>query len=84
MTEKQERPWDREAWAGDRTDDRAPESERWTKTEWVGDQGEGAPLPQDPEAMPEGETAISGNRQASGEQHWAEPKADPRDRPTTR
>jgi hypothetical protein len=80
MTEKQQdRTWDREAWAGDLTDDRAPKSEHWNKTEFVGDQGEGAPLPQDPATMLEGETSISGNRQPSGEQHWAEPKADPID-----
>lgn len=81
MTEKQqERTWDREAWAGDLADDPAPESPLWNKNEFVGDQGDGAPLPQDPDTMPEGETSISGNRHPSSEQHWAEPKPDPIER----
>ena len=45
--------------------------DRWVKTEWVGDQGEGAPAPVDPDTMPEGDRTISGNRHGSGEQHWA-------------
>lgn len=49
--------------------------DRWTKTQWVGDQGEGAPLPQDPDTMPEGENALSGDRHAPGEQHWARGQA---------
>lgn len=81
MTEKRadrqptDQPWDREEWAGDLSEDRAPgdaDADRWNKTEWVGDQGEGAPLPEDPAMMPEGDTSISGRRQTSGEQHWGQ------------
>jgi hypothetical protein len=46
-------------------------SNRWNKTQWVGDQGEGAPAPVDPDSMPEGDNALTGDRHTSGEQHWA-------------
>jgi hypothetical protein len=65
--------WKGKKWAGEEpvrtTDD--PQSDRWNKDQYVGDQGDGAPVPQDPDTMPEGETSISGNRHTPGEQHWA-------------
>ena len=42
---------------------------RWNKQEYVGDRGEGAPAPQDPDTMPEGETGLSGDRHTPGEEH---------------
>jgi hypothetical protein len=77
--------WDRTEWKGDIPDDDRPgespagdehalpgtASDRWQKTQWPGDQGEGAMPPQDPDDMPEGETGLSGDRHAPGEQHWA-------------
>ena len=81
MTADQKRTgdWTGDQWAPDDTTDeaavahdtRAGERDRWQKTQWPGDQGEGAPGPVDPDAMPEGESAISGDRHAPGEQHWA-------------
>jgi hypothetical protein len=79
---KREGDWTGDEWAGDETarqgdpvandtEQTAAGSDRWNKTEWVGDQGHGAPAPVDPDEMAEGETSISGNRHASGEQHWA-------------
>ena len=56
--------------SGDATD--TPTGDRWNKTQWVGDQGEGLPAPQDPDTMPEGENALSGDRHAPSEQHWAD------------
>ena len=47
------------------------QGEHWNKEQYVGDHGDGAPAPQDPDTMPEGETSISGNRHTSGEEHWA-------------
>ncbi len=83
--QKQRTKWTGDQWVGDRDgttaapdsrDQAAPDTarsttDRWSKTQWVGDRGEGAPAPVDPAMMPEGETAISGMRQGSGEQHWA-------------
>lgn len=78
--------WDRTDWVGegqgDRDEPRAPRGEavadestptggRWNKAEWVGDQGQGAPAPADPDRMPEGEPGLSGDRHSPGEQHWA-------------
>ena len=54
--------------------------QRWNKTQWVGDQGEGAPMPVDPDTMPEGENRLSGNRHAPGEEHWAGGQAETRAR----
>ena len=54
----------------------ATTGERWTKTQWPGDQGEGTRRPQDPDAMPEGETGLSGDRQTSGEGHFARGQAE--------
>jgi hypothetical protein len=48
------------------------DEDRWNKTQWVGDQGEGAPMPVDPDTMPEGENALSGDRHTSGGQHWGQ------------
>lgn len=78
---KQQPEWDRREWSGSVTetprestpgDVASDEKARWNKTEWVGDQGEGAPLPVDPDEMPEGDTSISGRRHNPGEQHWAD------------
>jgi hypothetical protein len=55
-------------------------ADRWTKTQWVGDLGNGAPEPIDPVAMPEGENRLSGDRHNPGEEHWAQGQArEPRD-----
>ena len=65
--------WKGEEWAGEdatRTPEATP-AEHWNKSQYVGDTGSGTPAPQDPATMPEGETAISGNRHTSGEEHWA-------------
>lgn len=64
-------------------------ADRWNKTQWVGDQGHGAPSPVDPDAMPEGESRFSGDRHNPGEEHWArgqsdEPREDAGDRPLER
>jgi hypothetical protein len=82
--------WNRTDWEGEGQDqgattveripaDRTPTDEatgdRWTKTQWVGDQGHGAPEPQDPDTMPEGETGLSGDRHNPGEEHWARGQA---------
>ena len=86
MTDDRERTgdWERTQWEGevpDRDPARDPSSTatdagpgdtaRWQKTQWPGDQGEGGMPPEDPDAMPEGETGLSGDRHAPGEQHWA-------------
>lgn len=86
MTNDRERTgdWDRTEWEGDtpergRPGDAPPDATtagpgdtaRWQKTEWRGDQGEGSMPPMDPDAMPEGETGLSGDRHAPSEQHWA-------------
>jgi hypothetical protein len=86
--------WTGEDWAGDTgdrrtdadTDQAAATTDRWTKTEYVGDRGEGAPAPVDPDEMPEGSNALSGDRQTSGESHWAGTDAEPvtGDRPLDR
>jgi hypothetical protein len=76
---KREGDWDRREWKGEGQGSAAvveepaePETgDRWTKTEWVGDQGHGNPEPQDPDTMAEGESKLSGDRHASGEEHWA-------------
>jgi len=54
--------------------------DRWNKTQWVGDQGEGAPMPVDPDTMPEGENRLSGDRHAPSEEHWAPGEAETRSR----
>jgi len=86
MTNDRERTgdWDRTEWEGDipgreqapgtppeGTDERAGDTARWQKTEWPGDQGSGGMPRMDPDAMPEGETGLSGDRHAPSEQHWA-------------
>ena len=87
MTDDTRRPddWTGDDWAGD-TGDRgtdadtqstAATTDRWNKTEVVGDRGGGAPAPVDPDTMPEGENALSGDRQAEGESHWAGTHAEP-------
>ena len=77
--------WDRTDWVGDTPDPELPRTTpperddtlpgdttaRWQKTQWPGDQGEGDMPREDPDAMPEGETGLSGDRHAPGEQHWA-------------
>jgi len=74
--------WTGEDWAGETGKDTtdaatAATTDEWNKTEYVGDQGKGAPAPVDPDTMPEGETTLSGNRHASGESHWAGTDAEP-------
>ena len=75
--------WTGDEWAGDEerrqggptpddTEQTAAATDRWNKTEWVGDQGEGAPAPVDPDAMPEGDTGLSGFRHNPGEERWAD------------
>jgi hypothetical protein len=87
MTDDTRRPddWTGEDWAGD-TGDRetdadtqstAAVTDRWNKTELVGDRGDGAPAPVDPDTMPEGEHGLSGDRQSPGESHWAGTHAEP-------
>ena len=73
--------WDRTEWEGEGQDASRDVADsttgaRWNKQEWVGDQGEGAPVPQDPDTMPEGETGLSGDRHAPGEEHWARGQAE--------
>ncbi len=71
--------WDRSEWVGEGQEPSgAPlptpgsQEPRWTKWEWIGENGNlpgpnrGAP----PEAMPEGETSISGMRHNPGMAHW--------------
>ena len=87
MTDDTRRPddWTGEEWAGDTGDRRtdadteqpAATSDRWNKSEAVGDRGHGAPAPVDPDTMPEGENALSGNRHGSGESHWAGDEREP-------
>ncbi|HEY3333851.1 MAG TPA: hypothetical protein VGK16_01345 [Candidatus Limnocylindrales bacterium] len=86
---KRSKDWTGDEWAGDEasrptspTDTAAGDpvataarSEHWNKSQYVGDQGEGRLAPQDPDTMPEGETSISGNRHADGEEHWAPDEA---------
>jgi hypothetical protein len=78
--------WDRTEWEGETPDHAVTPREdgasgpdtiatstgrRWQKTQWPGDQGAGPMPPMDPDAMPEGETGLSGDRHAPSEQHWA-------------
>ena len=65
--------------SGDDADTQRPprRATSWNKTEYVGDRGEGAPAPVDPDTMPEGENALSGNRHPPGESHWAGTDAEP-------
>ena len=80
--------WKGKEWAGEQPTHTAddPQGEHWNKEQYVGDHGDGAPAPQDPDTMPEGETSISGNRHTSGEEHWApgEPADQTTDPATTR
>lgn len=75
MTEDRARDgdWDRTEWEGGGAgpDASTTTGDRWTKTQWVGDQGHGAPPPEDPDVMPEGEPGLSGDRHTPSEQHWA-------------
>lgn len=48
---------------------------RWNKDQYVADRGEGDEPPEDPDAMPEGETGLSGDRHVPGEQHFARGQA---------
>ena len=83
MTEKttREGDWNRTDWEGEgqgkpsADDADATTGARWNKQEYVGDRGEGAPPPQDPDTMPEGETGLSGDRHTPGEEHWARGQA---------
>lgn len=87
MTNDTTRPndWTGDDWARDEparegtavsdTEETAAGADRWNKSQWVGDQGDGAPAPEDPDLMPEGESDLSGKRHAPGEQHWARGQA---------
>ena len=83
MTEKttREGDWNRTEWEGEGQDTTGPDAAdattgaRWNKQEYVGDRGDGAPPPQDPDTMPEGETGLSGDRRTPGEEHWARGQA---------
>ncbi|HKF85915.1 MAG TPA: hypothetical protein VKB30_09025 [Candidatus Limnocylindrales bacterium] len=87
MTDDTRRPddWTGEDWAGDTgerrtdadTEATAATSDRWNKSEYVGDRGEGAPAPVDPDTMPEGENKLDGGRHAPGESHWAGSAQEP-------
>ena len=87
MTDDTPRPddWTGEEWAGETgerrtdvdTESTAAKTDRWNKSEMVGDRGHGAPDPVDPDAMPEGENALSGNRHPAGESHWAGDEREP-------
>jgi hypothetical protein len=80
--------WDRTQWEGEGQGEGRHELEhdpadattgdRWTKQQWVGDRGEGAPAPQDPDEMQEGENRLSGDRHTSGEQHWGQGQSSER------
>ena len=88
MTEDKTRQgdWNRTEWEGEGQDETgrdpadATTGDRWTKTQWVGDQGDGAPAPQDPDTMPEGENRLSGDRHAPSEQHWGDGQSEARNR----
>jgi hypothetical protein len=87
MTDDTRRPddWTGEEWAGETgerrtdadTESTAATTDRWNKSEVVGDRGHGAPAPVDPDAMPEGENPLSGNRNTPGESHWAGDEREP-------
>ena len=87
MTDNTRRPddWTGEEWAGETGDRRTDAdtqvpsvaTDRWNKAEYVGDRGDGAPAPVDPETMPEGENALSGDRHTPGESHWAGEHREP-------
>ena len=95
---RREGEWTGDQWAGENeadddqtnvvpdTAETAATTDRWNKTQWVGDQGEGAPAPVDPDEMAEGEQGLSGHRDTSGEQHWAGDRSEPvtGDRPLER
>ena len=84
--------WTGKDWAGETgerstdADATAPTTDEWNKSEYVGDQGQGAPAPVDPDAMAEGSNALSGDRHGSGESHWAGDDSEPTtgDRPLDR
>ena len=86
--------WTGKEWAGetgDRTTDAdadatAPTTDEWNKTEYVGDRGNGAPAPVDPDTMPEGSNAAERRPARFGESHWAGENAEPAtgDRPLDR
>ena len=78
--------WTGEDWAGETGDRHGPTPTRadcrhdrrsGTRPSTSAISGEGAPAPVDPDLMPEGETALSGNRHPSGESHWAGTDAEP-------
>ncbi len=96
MTDETRRPddWTGEEWAGETGDRRtdvdtkatADTTAEWNKSEYVGDRGDGAPAPIDPDVMPEGSNKLSGDRHGAGESHWAGTDTEPTtgDRPLDR
>jgi hypothetical protein len=82
--------WNREQYEGEGQDPNAPQGhpadpqghttdqttgDRWTKTEYPGDQGHGRMPAEDPDQMPEGESGLSGDRHTGGESHFARGQA---------
>ena len=67
--------WAAEEWAGEdptRSQDMRP---RWTKYEWIGDQGRGTPREERTAAqMREGESGLSGFRHTTGSAYWVPPQ----------
>jgi hypothetical protein len=70
--------WDGKQWAKDeevQPDEKTadPAAKRWNKFEYVGEHADGTrDAGEPPDEMPEGESALSGDRENPGEQHWAE------------
>ncbi len=82
LQEPEYHDWDRREWVGEGQEPvgsplppRGSERPRWTKWEWVGDNhnAPGTTRGNPPEAMPEGETSLSGMRHNPGMAHWGGP-----------
>ena len=74
--------WNRTQWRGEGQGDEPAGTptgeatdERWSKTQWVGE-GQGEAGPSDPDQMKEGDSELSGDRHAPGEEHWGRDQAD--------
>ena len=80
---EKERDWDRSQMAPDLVEGEAlneanqvpatpGDAERWTKTQWVGEDVDGhRPEADSPEEMPEGESGLTGSRHNPGVEDWA-------------
>jgi hypothetical protein len=62
--------WVAEQWAGEDPAQDRDEASRWTKVQWVGDQGYGPARHQSAAQMPEGARGLSGFRHTSPATHW--------------